>query len=170
MTVLHYRGIGHPWTAEPGWDQLMISADDDAALDELIARAKDKFWKVWYRSAGIGPDNRNAQPRVHMFKPSDRTSDWQDVAWQGTPRGHGHQFRVGDEVYTDFSSTLTRRRVTQHRITEIDFRTISQTGVVLRVTPPVPGSSYVTEDRGALHPGQPKGNPWIDSAWFRRVE
>jgi hypothetical protein len=152
-----YRGIGHPWTAEPGWDQMMISADSIEQLREKIAEAENKFWRVWFLS--------ESTIRVHMFKPSGATREWQDVRWQGTPRGHGHQFKVGDEVYTDFASTKTRQRITHHRITDIKLQPTCQTGILLRVTPRVPGSSYVSEGTE-----QEKGNAWIDSAWFRKVE
>lgn len=157
MTIMHYAGIGHPWTAEPGWDQLYLGADDRSALDELIAKAKEKFWKVWFFS--------EATLRVHMFKPSGRTCEWEDVRWQGTPRGHGHQFKVGDEVYTDYG-----RRITHHKVLAIELRPISQTGIMLRVTPPPPGSAYVPEDRGR-GPGKPPTDhsAVLDSAWFRKV-
>lgn len=157
---LLYRGIGHPWTAEPGWDKLILLADSEPEMIELVDRAQEKFWRLWYRTVPHGTERHSAT----MYKPSGAESAWQDVRWQGTPRGHGHQFRVGDEVYTDFASTKSRARVTRHRVTAIEFRKISQTGVMLRVSPKVPGSIYI-DDRG-----EPVGDPWIDSAWFRRIE
>jgi hypothetical protein len=153
MTVMLYRGLGHPWTCAPGWDQLFLGADDAPGVDAMIADAEAKFWKVWFRSE---PTNR-----VHMFKPTGATADWKDISWQGTPRAHGHQFKVGDEVYTDFAKKITR-----HKVTAIELRKISQTGVMLRVTPFVPGAGYVEGDRGA---GSKEANSWIDSAWFRKV-
>jgi hypothetical protein len=155
-----YRGIGHPWTAEPGWDQLFIGEDGASALAAKVAEAKEKFWKVWFHSE---PTNR-----THLFKPSGVTRDWKDVSWQGTPRGHGHQFKVGDEVYTDIGTPgglLTRAKVVSHHtVKEIEFRACCQTGVMLRVDPAPRGSVYV-DDRG----NPAKGLPWIDSAWFRRM-
>lgn len=158
--LLLYRGIGHPWTAEPGWDALHIRAD---TLDELrpkIAEAESKWWKTWFLS--------ESTIRVHMFKPSGASAPWEDVLWQGTPRGHGHGFKIGDEVYTDFASTLSRRRVTRHRITEIAMNPAqgwSQTGVKFRVTPAVPGSSYISDRTESA-----QGNAWFDAAWFRLTE
>jgi hypothetical protein len=157
MTVLVFRGIGHPWTAAPGWDQMMLAADDGSldTLRVLIERAKQKFWRVWFMS--------EPTLKCHMFKPSDATRDWKDISWQGTPRGHGHAFKVGEAVYTDFSG-----RITHHRITHIEFSKMSQTGVRFRLAPPVPGSEFVADDPGR----GPKvhGTVLIDSAWFRKVE
>lgn len=160
--ILVYRGIGHPWTAEPGWDQMYIRSFGQDALVVLrakLAEAKERFWQLWFLS--------EATAAAHLFKPSGATRDWQDVSWQGTPRGHGHQFQVGDKVYTDFASTKQHPgRITQHKITEIRLHTLCQTGVQLRVTPIVPGSGFV-----AAVPGEKSGsNPWIDSAWFRKIE
>lgn len=151
MTVLLYRGIGHPWTCEPGWDQLFLGADDAPGIEAMVADAAAKFWKVWFHSE---PTNR-----THMFKPTGATADWRDLSWMGTPRAHGHQFKVDDEVYTDFRGSITK-----HKVVGIELRVVSQTGVMLRVTPAPKGSVYVNEH------GQPAGGlPWIDSAWFRKV-
>lgn len=57
-------------------------------------------------------------------------------------------FKIGGQVTTDFSGT-----VTLHRIIEMSFGQVSQTGVLLKVYPYVPKSS----DKDA----------WIDSAWFK---
>lgn len=157
MTALVYRGIGHPWTAEPGWDQMFLAPDDGAmeTLRAMIAKAKERFWQVWYLS--------EPTLKCHLYKPSGATREWQDVKWQGTPRGHGLDLQVGELVYTDFSG-----HITQHHILEIQRSELTQTGVRLRVTPPVPGSEHVSDD-----PGRPKkvhGNVLIDAAWFRRVE
>lgn len=159
MTVMHYKGIGHPWTAEPGWDQLYLGADTMASLQSKITQAEEKFWRVWFLS--------EATLRVHLFKPTGATRAWQDVPWQGTPRGHGHQFRIGDKVYTDFASSLSRKRITHHEVTEIQERIVSQTGIMLRVKPPVPGSSFLADDPGRGPKTYDKA--WIDSAWFRKA-
>lgn len=157
MTVLKYAGIGHPWTAQPGWDQMLLMADDGniETLRAMVSKAKEKFWALWHLS--------EPTCKAHMYKPSDATAAWQDVKWQGTPRGHGLDFKVDDEVYTDFSG-----HITQHRIIEIQRSELTQTGVRLRVAPPVPGSEHISED-----PGKPRkvyGSVLIDAAWFRRNE
>lgn len=157
MTVLVFRGIGHPWTAQPGWDQMLLGADNGSleTLRAMVAKAREKFWAVWHMS--------EPTVRCHMYKPADATAAWQDVKWQGTPRGHGLDMKVGDEVYTDFGG-----RITQHRITEIARSELTQTGVRLRVSPPVPGSEHVSDDPG--RPVKVHGSVLIDAAWFRKVE
>lgn len=157
MTVLVFRGIGHPWTAHPGWDQMFMAPDDGKleTLEAMAKKAEEKFWKVWWLS--------KQTLKCHLYKPSDRTSPWVDLPWQGTPRGHGLDMKVGDEVYTDFSG-----RITQHRITEIQRSELTQTGVRLRVSPPVPGSEHISDDPG--RPPKVHGSVLIDAAWFRRVE
>lgn len=161
MTVMHYKGIGHPWTAEPGWDQLYLGADTMESLQSKITQAEEKFWRVWFLS--------EYTLRVHMYKPTGATRAWHDVPWQGTPRGHGHQFRIGDKVYTDFASSLSRKRITHHEVTEIQERIVSQTGIMLRVHPPVPGSSFRADDPGRQGGAKTYDNAWIDSAWFRKA-
>jgi hypothetical protein len=156
MTVTAYRGIGHPWTAASGWDQMVLSGEDHAVTDAMIADAEAKFWKLWYRDI--------ATNTAHMFKPSGASAEWSDISWAGTPRGHGHEFNIGDEVYTDYTG-----KITHHKVTDITPRNISQTTIMLRVYPAPRGSTYVSEDRGALKPGKPVGMPWFDSAWFRKV-
>lgn len=157
MTAFAFRGIGHPWTAEPGWDQMFIQPDDGArgTLDAMVARAKDKFWKVWHLN--------EKTLKCHLFKPAGATREWRDVAWQGTPRGHGLDFKVNDEVYTDFGG-----RITEHRIIEIQRSEMTQTGVRLRVAPPVPGSEHLSDDPGK--PPKVHGSVLIDAAWFRRIQ
>jgi hypothetical protein len=157
MSVLVFRGIGHPWTSAPGWDQLLLWTHEDAdGLAKLIARAKEKFWKEWFVS--------DSTFTAHMFKPSDATRDWEDISWQGTPRGHGHQFQIGDHVYTDYS-----RKITKHQVTAIEFKNACQTGVMLRVTPPVHGTAFLADDPGR-GPGKVHNNAWLDAAWFRKLK
>lgn len=154
--VMHFPGMGHPWTADPGWDQLFLGADDMPALREKVAEAEGKFWRVWFLS--------EANIRAHLYKPAGAKAPWEDLRWEGTPRGHGHQFREGDEVYSDYATTKTQRRITHHRVTGIRMNPMTQSGVQLRVTPPVPGSQYV-DDRSE----SARGAAWLDSAWFRKV-
>ena len=157
MTIMVYRGIGHPWTAAPGWDQLFIGAGDRDSLAGMIAEAEQKLWRIWYISWET--------LKCHLFKPQDAAPGWKDLSWQGTPRGHGHQFKVGDEVYTDYGN-----RITRHKVLAIELRPISQTGVMLRVAPPPPGSAYVPEDRGRGPGKAPTDHSAVlDSAWFRKV-
>ena len=155
MTVRKVENLGHPWTYEPGWDRMLLLADDGnpATLARMVKSAKERFWRVWYQGRDI----------ADMYKPSGRTSDWQDIPWQGTPRGHGHRFAVGEEVYTDFSG-----RITKHRIIEIQHSEISLAGVRFRVSPPVPGSEFIADDPG--RPARVHGNVLIDASWFRKVE
>lgn len=154
MTITIKRGAGHPWTAHPGWDQMLLYAGTLEKLSELVAKAEEKFWRVWF-GPGICGDGH----LTHLYKPSDATKPWGDIPWQGTPRGHGHAFKVGDEVYTDFS-----RKITRHRITEIGFVKACHTGVMLRVTPW--GLSTFVGDDGRE---RKTSAPWIDAAWFRKV-
>lgn len=154
MTVIIKRGAGHPWSAHPHWDQMLLYAGTLERLDALVAKALEKFWRVWF-GPGIAGDGH----MTHLYKPSDAVSEWQDILWQGTPRGHGHAFKIGDEVYTDFSG-----KITQHRITEIGFINACQTGVQLRVKP-WRFSEFVADD-GRVR----KTNaPWVDAAWFRKT-
>lgn len=151
MSAVVFRGIGHPWTSHPGWDQMLLQADDGepSTLQKMVDSAKEKFWAVWHQ----------AGERAHLYKPAGATAPWQDVKWQGTPRGHALGWKVGDEVYTDFSGEITR-----HQVVEISASKLSPSGVRIRVKPPVPQSEFVGDD------GKIYGTVFIDAGWFRRVE
>ena len=77
--------------------------------------------------------------------------------WVGTAVGHGQDFEVGQRVHTDYTGQLTR-----HKITEISPSITSPTRIQVRVAPAPKGSVYVNDK------DKPVGNPWFDSAWFRR--
>jgi hypothetical protein len=154
MTIMLYRGIGHPWTAAPGWDQLFIGED---TLEDLRGRIQDalaKFWQVWFVS--------EPTLKAHLFKPTGAQQPWQDISWQGTPRGHGHEFKVGDEVYTDYD----HGRVSRHKVVAIEYSKMCQTGVQLRVSPTPRGAGFVPDDPGR---GPNNKSAVLDSAWFRKV-
>lgn len=162
MTVMVQRGVGHPWTAHPGWDSMLIAVPSADQMRKLLRDARDKFWKAW-----IEPYDDNCGNQVAvLYKPSGCTREWEDIRWQGTPRGHGHDFKVGDRVYTDYASSLKTRRVTAHTVVGITFRNACQTGVLLQVDPP-PGrlARHIHDDDT-----EQRGLPWLDSAWFRKLE
>lgn len=145
------RGGSHPWTRQPGWDLMTIAAADSACLEVFIRRAYAKFWMPWWQHRG----------QAVLIKPSGSSVAWLAPSRSGTPKAHCLSIQVGDEVWTDFSGPITR-----HKVVEREERKPSQTGISLKVTPKVPKSS-VMNDAGGREFG---GTPWIDCAWFRRVE
>lgn len=149
MTIALTRDAGHPWSAEPGWDQLGLQFSSIVLLDDKIDEAMRKHWHIWIRD--------QHQARAVLYKPSGAQETWEDVPRMGTPRALCIALQVGDEVYTDFTG-----RVTQHRITARETKFTSQTGIMLRVKPVVQKST----DAGNEYVGS---NPWIDAAWFRPV-
>jgi len=154
MTVIVQRNAGHPWSGDPGWDQLHLDATDIEALHVLVGDAEAKHWHVWIHD----------QERVAaaLYKPAGASTTWVDEPRLGTDKAACVAIEVGDVVDTDFS-----RKITRHTVTDRTERNISQTGIMLRVTPPVPGSGYVAEDPG--YPSKTHNNAWIDSAWFRKA-
>lgn len=66
------RGHGHPWTKEPGWDQMEILSDSEIELEACIDVAEAKFWQPWM----IG--KLRGTPVAVMYKPSGATSAWTD--------------------------------------------------------------------------------------------
>ena len=154
MTITVHRDAGHPWSGAPGWDLLQLEAACIDTLDVKISEAEGKRWRVWTRD--------QARAAALMYKPTGATATWEDDPRQGTPRAVCTALAVGDKVYTDFSS-----RITQHTVTDRATGRMTQTGVMLRVSPPVPGSGFLAEDPGAR--AKTFNNAWIDSAWFRPV-
>ncbi len=152
MTVIVCRDAGHPWSAAYGWDQLRLTAAHMDALDATITRSEAKRWRVWIRD--------QARVEAVMYKPAGATGPWEDDQLTGTPTSACQAIRTGDDVYTVFGGDVTR-----HTVTERKTRPTTQTGVVLRVSPPVPDSAFLQEDAGkrcVLF-----NNAWIDAAWFR---
>ena len=154
MNCTPYRDAGHPWSAAPGWDQMQLDAMDHDGLDALIEQAENKFWQVWIRDSH--------KPAAVMYKPSGSTASWQDGPRHGTPTSICRAIKVGDTVCTDYGG-IHGYPVSQHRVIERTERLVSQTGIMLRVNPPVRGSAFLG-DHGKVH-----NNAWLDSAWFRPV-
>lgn len=157
MSMQLMRDAGHPWSASPGWDQLVIGASDAAVLGLMVRDAERKHWQVWILDA--------SQRQAVLYKPAGAMSAWQDDQRQGTNRARCLAIAVGDEVYTDFSGRITRHRVTERSTRAFSGR-VTQTDCLLRATPPVPGSGYVAEPGDAI---RQKGLAWMDAAWFRPV-
>lgn len=157
MTVAVLRGAGHPWSAEPDWDQLVMSAEV-ALLDAMVLDAERKHWQVWVRD----PANR----LVLLYKPAGATAPWVDAPRLGTPHERCLAIAVGDEVYTDYTGHITQHRVVERQTRETSGR-VSQTDCQLRVTPPVRGSGYVSEPGDKV---RQKNLAWMDAAWFRPAE
>ena len=152
MSILLYRDAGHPWSSAAGWDQLALQFSSLALLDEKIDDAARKHWHIWIRD--------QMTSSALLFKPSGMQAQWEDEPRHGTPRSMCLGLSVGEQVYTDFSGQPTR-----HRVTDRKLGTMTQTGCMLRVTPAVPGASFVADDPNAAI--RQRGLPWIDSAWFR---
>jgi hypothetical protein len=157
VTFEVHRNITHPWSGAPGWDVLTI---DEMSAEELTLRleeAKAKFWQLFFR------DPRANVFRVSMCKPASAAAPWsRPEEMRGTPKDHGKDFKVGDEVWTDYD----HGRISMHKIAAIETKNTSQTGIMLRVTPAPRGSGYVPDDPGR---GPNKNAALMDSAWFRRV-
>jgi len=154
MNCTPYRDAGHPWSAAPGWDQMELSAMDHGGLDALIEQAENRFWRIWI--------NDGQQLNAVMYKPSGATAPWQDDQRQGTPGNVCRAIKVGDVVDTVFGKNYGHP-VSRHRVIERTERVVSQTGIMLRVNPPVRGSAFLGDQ------GQKYNNAWLDSAWFRPV-
>lgn len=148
------RDTVHPWSGNAGWDRMTIQASSPEKAKELVAAGERKHWRVWI---GSGTD-------FVMYKPSGAVGDWNDdPEWMGSDREAARALAVGDAVFTRYS-----KRVTTHTITERqpDFELgkappgqprkaqVSQTGVLVKVKPDVPGS----------------GGGWMDPAWFKKVD
>jgi len=69
-----YKNMGHPYNKRPGFDVLMMSADNDEALEEAINKAKAKFWKPWL--TGYAADA--TLPAAMLYKPCGIDKDWND--------------------------------------------------------------------------------------------
>ena len=148
------RNAGHPWSGGSGWDRMTIHASGPEKAKELVAAGERKHWRVWIGSS----------TDFVMYKPSGAVGDWNDdPEWMGSDREAARTLEVGDKVFTRFSG-----RVTVHAIAvrQPDFELgkaplgqlrraqVSLTGVLVKVSPDVPGS----------------GGGWMDPAWFRKVE
>lgn len=155
MSVVVTRGAGHPWSAAPDWDQLVLGAPDTALLALMVQDAERKHWQVWINEPG--------RLQAVLYKPAGATAAWRDGPLQGTDRARCRDIAVGDEVYTDYARRITRHRVTERQTRETSGH-VSQTDCQLRVTPPVPGSGYVAEPGATI---RQKGLAWMDCAWFR---
>jgi hypothetical protein len=159
MSVTVERDAGHPWSGVPGWDRLHLQAIDVEQLDVMISDAERKHWQVWLRDQ----DSACAM----LFKPAGASAHWEDDPRHGTPRAKCLAIAVGDWVYTDYAGRITQHRVVERILEQVSGH-MTQTGCQLRVTPPVIGSGYVTDDPNAKI--RQKGLAWMDSAWFRLVE
>lgn len=148
------RDASHPWSGEPGWDRMVIQAETNARVPELIAAGQRKHWRLFFCSG----------KEVLMYKPAGATDDWSDKdQWLGCDREAARALSVGDTVFTNYSNQVTRHTITDR---QPDFEPgaaprgqlrkvqVSQTGVLVKVKPDVPGS----------------GGGWMDPAWFRKVE
>lgn len=147
------RDKAHPWSGAPGWDLLVIQAESVTRAVELSYAARRKMWHLFFQDG----------PEVIMYKPSGAMEDWADEdEWMGCDREVARALAPGDVVYTNFSGQVTRHKVTERQPdfevgkaprSQLRKQQVSQTGVLIRVVPPVPKS----------------GGGQLDPAWFRRL-
>ena len=162
MSVTVHRDVNHPWTGAPGWDHLLLSGDSLGLLADMVRDAEDKFWQVWMQDP-VQPSGCH-QVRAMLYKPAGASAHWRDEPRLGTPRARCLAIAVGDEVYTDYTGRITQHCVVERQTREFSGH-VSQTDCQLRVSPPVKGSGYVTDDPKAKI--RQKGLAWMDAAWFR---
>ena len=119
------RGVGHPWSGQPGWDRLVV-AGGDALIRHAIADAEAKWWRLLCAISGTAV----------FYKPSGATTSWEDRAqWMGADYEHAASLKRGDVVITKFSGAPTAH-VVEGRFE----KDVLQTGLVLKVSPEVPTS------------------------------
>ena len=73
-TTTVVRDAGHPWDGRPGWDHLYVEATTEAEMNDLVAKAKMRFWDSWL----IGVNEATGLPGGIMYKPSGARAPWTD--------------------------------------------------------------------------------------------
>lgn len=68
------RNAGHPWTAQPGWDLLIVETGTEDRRDRYVEAAATKFWQLWLRGTNV----INGRPRAVLYKPSGAAERWAD--------------------------------------------------------------------------------------------
>ena len=68
------RNAGHPWDGRSGWDHLYVEASTEAEMDELVAKAKTRYWDCWL----IGVNESSGCPGGLLYKPSGVRAVWTD--------------------------------------------------------------------------------------------
>lgn len=148
------RGTTHPWNGAPGWDRMVIQAETNARVPELIAAGQRKHWRLFFCSS----------KEVIMYKPAGAEAGWQDTEhWLGVDRDKARALMAGDVVYTNYAGHITMHAITDRQPDfglgeappgQLRKSQVSGSGVLIKVRPDVPGS----------------GGGWMDPAWFRKVE
>ena len=68
------RNAGHPWDGRHGWDHLYVEATTEVEMDQLVAKAKKRFWDCWL----VGVNEATGLPGGIMYKPSGARAAWID--------------------------------------------------------------------------------------------
>lgn len=119
------RGLGHPWSDEPGWDRLIVTG-----RKELLHRAASDAREKWWRQLCVVGDV------AVFYKPSGATAPWDDKEhWLGFDSEGAVALKRGDVVITKFSGAPTAH-VVEGRFE----KDVPQTGLMLKVSPDVPTS------------------------------
>lgn len=72
------RNAGHPWDGRAGFDQMVISAEDEAVLQKAVTSAERKFWSSWL----VGTSGATGKPGGVLYKPCDIRAQWHDSPQQ----------------------------------------------------------------------------------------
>ena len=84
------RGLGHPWSDEPGWDRLIVTG-----RKELLHRAASDAREKWWRQLCVVGDV------AVFYKPSGATAPWDDKEhWLGFDSEGAVSLKHGDVVIT----------------------------------------------------------------------
>jgi hypothetical protein len=75
------RHAGHPWDGRPGFDLMLISAENEAVLQKAVTAAERKFWLQWL----VGTSEATGKPGGILYKPSDIRKAWFDSPTQPHP-------------------------------------------------------------------------------------